>query len=110
LVFAFFAAAAIHLWHFSGAAAYCVAVLPALPILGYLAAVFAYLAEEKDEFERNLLVQCLLAGTGALLAAVTIWGNLEEFARAPHLRLVWIYPIFWIFVAISMPVVKARYR
>jgi hypothetical protein len=110
VVLAFLASEAAFVWHIKGIAAYGIAILPALPILAFLAAVFAYLAEEKDEFERNLFVQSLLAGIGGLLAGITIWANLEEFAHVPHLRLAWIYPMFWIFVGIAMPVVRARYR
>jgi membrane protein YdbS with pleckstrin-like domain len=107
---AFAAAAAIHLWNFKGVAAWSVAVLAALPVLAFIAAVFAYLGEEKDEFQRMLHAQYLLAGTGGLLAAMTIWGYLEDFARAPHLHAIWIYPIYWFFVGISVPVINARYR
>lgn len=104
------AAAAIRLWSFHGVAAWSVAILAALPVLAFIAAVFAYLAEEKDEFQRTLHVQYLLGGTGGLLAAMTIWGYLEDFAHAPRLHAIWIYPIYWLFVAISMPAINARYR
>jgi hypothetical protein len=86
------------------------AILPAIPILWVLMETGRFLATEKDEFQRNVLVQCLLGGIGGTLAVTTIWGNLENFAHAPHLDLVWIYPIFWIFVVLSAPVVMWRYR
>jgi hypothetical protein len=110
VLFSIFAAVVFRLWHLHGALAYLVAVLPALPILWVLVATGTFLAEEKDEFQRNLLVQSLLGGTGAILAGITVWAYLEDFARAPHLDLVWVYPIFWLFVGISYYVVKARYR
>lgn len=98
------------IWHLYGWMAYGVAVLPAIPILWLLFATGAYLAEEKDEFKRVLLVQCLLGGIGGTLATTTVWGYLENFVRTPHLDPIWVYPIFWLFVGISIPVVKARYR
>jgi hypothetical protein len=104
------AAAAFRLWHLKGLPAYVVAVLPALPILWWLAELGRFLAAEKDEFQRNLLVQCLLAGTGGVLATTTVWGYLEDFARAPHFDLVYVCPIFWLFVVVSYPVVRLRYR
>jgi len=52
----------------------------------------------------------MLAGIGATLAATTIWGYLEDFVQAPHLRLIYLYPLFWMFVALSMPLVRRRYR
>ena len=69
-----------------------------------------FLAVEKDEFQRNLLMQCLLGGIGGTLATTTIWGYLEDFAHAPHLDLVCVYPIFWLFVVVSYPLVRLRYR
>jgi hypothetical protein len=104
------AAAAFRLWHLKGLLAYPVAVLPALPILWVLIETGRYLAEEKDEFVRNLMVQCLLGGIGGTLAVTTVWGYMEDFARAPRLDLIWVYPIFWLFVGIAMPVVYRRYR
>jgi hypothetical protein len=104
------AKAAFYRWHLEGAIAYLIALLPALPILWTLVATGAYLAEETDEFLRTKLVQSLLGGIGGTLAMTTVWAYLEDFARAPRLDLIWVYPIFWMFVAISVPVVNARYR
>jgi len=110
ILFAFIAAASFRLLHLHGILAWFVAVLPALPILWALVAVGQYLAEEKDEFQRALHVQYLLCGIGGTLAVTTMWGYLEDFAHAPRLDLIYVYPIFWLFVAIAMPVVKRRYR
>ncbi len=101
---------ALRFGHLSGLTAYLVAVLPALPIVGALVATGVYLEEEKDEFQRNLLVQSLLGGIGALLALTTMLGNLEGLTGMPHLSLIWIYPIFWLFAGISFFVVRLRYR
>jgi hypothetical protein len=110
LLFAAVAALAFHHGHLSGALAYPVAALPALPIIAALVGTGAYLTDETDEFQRNLLVQSLLGGIGATLASTTIWGYLEDFARAPHLDLTLVYPLFWLFVVLSYPVVRLRYR
>jgi hypothetical protein len=96
--------------HVTGAAAWALGVLPALPVVASLVVTGAYLAEEKDEFLRNLYVQAILAGIAATLAVVTAWGYLEDFVLAPHLRLAWVCPMFWIFVVVSFPVVRLRYR
>lgn len=110
ILFAFIAAALFKLLHLHGVLAYAAATLPALPILWALIETGRYLAAEKDEFQRNLLVQCLLAGIGGTLAVTTTWAYLEDFARAPRLNLIYIYPIFWLFVAIAKPMVRRRYR
>lgn len=110
IVFTVLTALSIRFLHLHGVWAYMAAFLSALPIVGVLAATGAYLNDEKDEFQRNVGVQCLLGGIGGTLAVTTIWGCLEGMVRAPHLSLVWVYPIFWLFVGLSLPVVYARYR
>jgi len=104
------AVAAFRLYHLHGIAAYAVAVLPTIPILWVLVELGRFLAVEKDEFQRNILIQCVLGGTGGTLATTTIWGYLEDFAHAPHLDLVLVYAIFWLFVLVSYPVVRLRYK
>jgi len=110
VLFAIVAALGFRVFHLKGILAYLVAILPALPIVGALVATGAYLREEKDEFQRNIFVECLLGGIGGTLALTTTWGYLEDFARAPHLSLVLVYPAFWVCVVLTMPVVIWRYR
>ena len=110
VLFSVVAALVFRISHPHGVLAYLVAVLPALPILGALVYTGLYLTEEKDEFQRNLLVQSLLGGTGGILAAITAWGYMEDFAHAPHMDLVYVYPLFWVFAGVSYGLVKARYR
>jgi hypothetical protein len=109
ILFCTVAALGFYFGHLSGAFAYLLAVLPAFPIIGALIATGTYLTEETDEFQRNLLVQSLLGGIGVTLAVTTVWGFLEDFMGAPHLDLIWIYPLFWLFAALSYPVVRLRY-
>ncbi|UWZ82220.1 hypothetical protein [Occallatibacter riparius] len=96
--------------HLSGPLAYLVAALPAFPIMGMLVVTGLYLSEEKDDFQRELMVQSLLAGIGLTLASTTVWGYLEDFAHAPHLSMVWIFPMFWVFTGLATPFVWMRYR
>jgi hypothetical protein len=110
VVAALVAAVSFRQGHLKGVPAYPVAMLPALPILWALVETGRFLADLKDEFQRNLFVQCLLGGIGGTLAATTTWGYLEDFARVPRLDLVWVYPLFWLFAAVTYPVVYARYR
>jgi hypothetical protein len=93
-----------------GMLAYSLAVLPALPILGMLLVIGMYLAEEKDEFIRNMQIQSLLGGMGLTLALVSVWGFLENFAQVPRLQLILVYPIFWGFVGLSTLFVWLRNR
>ena len=96
--------------HPTGLLAYVLAVLPALPIVGMMVVFGLYLREEKDEVQRAIGVEALVWSTGATLSLTTVWGFLENFVHVPHLQLMWIYPIFWVFFGISMPMINARYR
>jgi len=63
----------------SGPAAYALAILPALPIIGVFWAVMRLLVEEPDEFVRMLLVRQALVATGFCLTVMTIWEFLQNF-------------------------------
>jgi hypothetical protein len=63
----------------SGPAAYALAVVPALPIIGVFWAVMRFLVEEPDEFIRLLLVRQCLFATGFCLTIMTIWEFLQNF-------------------------------
>jgi len=110
VLFALVTALSFRLGHPGGLLAYPLAVLPALPIFGALVCTGTYLAEETDEFQRNLLVQSLLGGIGVTLATTTVWGYLEHFVHTSHLDPILVYPIFWFAAALSYPVVRMRYR
>lgn len=96
--------------HVTGPVTYVLAVLPALACVGMMTAYGIYLKEEKDELPRAMGVEALIWSTGATLSLTTIWGFLENFLKVPHLNLLFIYPIFWVFFAIAMPVIYARYK
>jgi Na+/H+-dicarboxylate symporter len=97
-------------YHPVGPLAYLLAVLPAIPIVACLVIVGIYLAEEKDEFQRNLFIQSAVCGIGATLAVTTVWGFLELFIPVAHFQLYLVFPMFWFFVGLSTPLVKLRYR
>lgn len=110
LVFLFFSQWMFHHRHPNGFMVYLLAVLPALPLIGSLVVVGLYIAEESDEFERSIVVQSALWGFAGALAVSTIWGFLEDFAGAPHISTFYVYVFFWIFMGISQPFIRMRYR
>jgi hypothetical protein len=67
----------------SGIAAYALAVLPALPIIGVFWAVMRLLVEETDEFIRMLHVRQSLVATGFCLTVMTVWEFLQNFDLVP---------------------------
>ena len=104
------AALYFHRFHPHGPLAYFLAVLPALAILGVIVSLGVYLVEEKDEFQRNLMVELLLWGLGGVLVVTSAWGTLETFVHIPHLQPTMTYALFWIFVGVSWPFLLRKYR
>jgi hypothetical protein len=102
-------------WVFShhpptGIVAYLLAVLPAIPIVAGLAVAGIYLGEEKDEFQRTIFIQSMLWSIGSTLVVTTVWGFLEHFLQVWRLELYLVFPLFWFFVGVSSPLIKARYK
>ena len=62
-----------------GPAAYALAIVPALPVIGVFWAVMRLLIDEPDEFLRLLLVRQTLIATGFCLTIMTIWEFLQNF-------------------------------
>ena len=94
----------------SHAMAIFLSVLPSLPILAVLAIVGVYLREEKDEFQRELLIQAMLWGMGGTLAFTSVWGFLENFNQAPHFPAFYVFVIFWGVVGVAGCVQRVIYR
>jgi hypothetical protein len=95
VAFLFGAEIAIGRQGLSGPAAYLVAILPALPIIGIFAAIGRYLVEEGDEYVRMLQVRQTLVASGLALSVATAWGFLESFDLAPHFDAYWLAVIWF---------------
>jgi hypothetical protein len=110
VIFLIAAAEGFPRYHPTGFPAYLLAVLPALPIIAVIAIVGLYIAEIKDEFQRSVIIQALVWGIGATLAATTAWGFLEVFSLVPHAPLYLVFPLFCVCAGVSNGVLKLRYR
>jgi hypothetical protein len=78
----------------SGAIAWVVAVLPAIPIVGIFVAIGRYLIEEQDEYVRMLMVRQTLWASGFALSCATVWGFLDNFGLVGHADGYWI-AVLW---------------
>ena len=110
VLFTFIAQWSFHHLHPTGLMVYLLAILPALPLVGSIAIVGLYIAEESDEFQRSIVIKSMLWGFGVALAIGSFWGSLEIFANAPHRSAFYAYLSFWIVNAISGAVIRLRYR
>ena len=75
-----------------GALRYAAAALPALPVLGVIWAMGAYMLELTDEYQRLRLATGMLWATGLTLAVCTVWGFLQNYAD------VWTPPLYSVFI------------
>lgn len=94
----------------AGPLGYLIALAPAAAILGAIASMGFYLAEETDEFHREVLIQSLLWGIAVTLGAASVWGFLETFGKAPHAPAWSVVPIFAVAMGLSQPLIARRYR
>jgi hypothetical protein len=79
-----------------GWAAYPVAILPALPIIGIFGALGRYLVEERDEYVRMLIVRQILWASGFTLSIATVWGFLDNFRLVGHADGYWLIAIWFL--------------
>jgi hypothetical protein len=70
----------------SGPAAWIVATLPALPIIGIFVVIGRLLIEETDEYLRMLMIRQTLWASGFSLSLATLWGFLESFELVGHIE------------------------
>lgn len=63
----------------TGPAAYLLALLPALPIVGVIWSMMRLLVEEQDEYLRMLHVKQTLFATGFCLTVMTVWEFLQNY-------------------------------
>jgi hypothetical protein len=86
------------------------AVLLAFIGICLLAIYGTSLARERDEFRRTVLIQSMLWSIGATFTVTTILGVLETFNKVPHLNVLWVCPMFTVFMGVSRLLVMLRYR
>lgn len=80
----------------TGAFAYVLGILPALPVIGVFWAIGRLLVETSDEYQRLLLVRQTLVASAFAMAAATAWGFLENYGLAPHIAAFY-WAIAWLF-------------
>ena len=85
----------------TGPAAYVLGALPGVAVVGIFWAFARLLIEEKDEYQRLLLVGQSLMATGFTLSVVTVWGFLENFRLVPHVDAFYIAVLWFVGLGIG---------
>ena len=75
----FTATTSVHRWHPQGWHLSLAALLPSVPIVGMFLITARYLREERDEFQRDLVVRCLLWGIAAVMTVEMFTSFLRAF-------------------------------
>ena len=85
-------------------------VIPSIPILALIVRMGRYLREETDEYQRLLVMQSLLIGTGALVGAMMVSDFLRAFAEVKGLPPFAGFVIFGVSMGITQVVQRLRDR
>ena len=93
-------------YHPAGVELYALAALPSVPIIGVLVAVGIYLRDQRDEYQRDLMVKCVLWGTAGVLALTAFLGFLRSFGWKGSVPPFTEFVTFWILVGAA----KAYYK
>jgi hypothetical protein len=96
----------VNRYHPAGVELYLLAALPSFPIIGVLVAIGIYLRDQRDEYQRVLMVKCVLWGTGGVLALTAFLGFLRGFGWKGTVPPFTEFVTFWILVGAA----KAYYR
>jgi peptidoglycan/LPS O-acetylase OafA/YrhL len=72
-----------------------------ISMVAMLIAAAVGLARQRDEFQRKLLTQAMIWGTGGMLAITTVWGLLEVHTSIPRMDVLVNFPIFIAITAIA---------
>ena len=89
-----------------GTMLFLIAVLPTLPVVGFIAVIARYLGEEVDEFHRLLVVRCLLWGAAAVMTSVCFHGFLQLFGWKGS----WPAAVELVAFVLAMAVAKLTYK
>jgi peptidoglycan/LPS O-acetylase OafA/YrhL len=72
-----------------------------ISMVAMLIAAAVGMARQRDEFQRKLLTEAMIWGTGGMLAITSIWGLLEVHTSIPRMDILFNFPIFITITAIA---------
>jgi hypothetical protein len=93
-----------------GPLAYLLAALPALPVIGGIGVMGYYLVDEKDEFERMVLVKAMLWAIGVTLSAVTLIESIARFVPMDGPPLFSAFTLFVVTFGVAASLVRWGYK
>lgn len=88
-------------WHPTGAMLATAAALPAIPLIGTIATLGLYVAQERDDYIRHLHIVAMLWATGVSLATATMWGFLQGAGTVGGAPLYLSFPFWCVIYALA---------
>lgn len=71
------------------------AIAASVPLLGVFASWGRYVAEERDEYQRMLVVNRIVTATNVTMVVAIVWGFLQAFGAMDLTPMYWI-PVVWV--------------
>jgi hypothetical protein len=99
-----------HHFHPAGALAVLCATVQSLPIIAFIVIYGLYLADEKDEFQKSILVQSMLWAIGVTLAVATFCGSMEKYGQGPRVDIASVQFLFFLVYIVALAANRWRYR
>jgi hypothetical protein len=75
--------------------AVAMAIAASLPLLGVFASWGRYLSEERDEYQRMMVVNRIVTATNVTMVVAVVWGFLQAFDAMALTQMYWI-PVVWV--------------
>ena len=85
------------------------AILPTAPALMMLRAYMIRVAG-LDEFQRRLQTDALIVAAGVTVFGTFAYGFLEDWANAPQVSLIWVFPLFSFIFGVAHVIIRRRYK
>lgn len=96
--------------HPAGALAVLCATAQSLPIIAFIVIYGLYLADEKDEFQKSILIQSMLWAIGVTLAVATFCGSMEKYGQGPRVDIASVQFLFFLVYIVALAANRWRYR
>jgi hypothetical protein len=98
----------VHAHHPTGIMLYALSAIPSFCIFAMLGVVVIYLRDEKDEFQRVLVVRALLTAAFAILALSAYMDFLRSYGNLPALPPFTDFVLFWMIFGLAQAVQSIR--
>jgi len=94
----------------TGAVVLGLAAIPALPMIAVFVAMGLYLRDESDGFQREMIIRCMLWGTGALLTTIMFLCFAKMFGWRGDVDPRAEFMVFLVFAAVAKLTYRAQNR